>query len=201
MFDEFEAIGSEKIREVLRGGEFSDPSELEDALIEIRNAQQEIEHVKALKKRRAAHYDAQIKEMEQREVTLREAIEKCMTSAGKKTLKYPGVGNLSRRTVKGKWEIEDENALIEHCEELGIGDDAYEQVYKINKTKMNKVLDELEKNNNVPKGVTKGDDRESLTVTIEKDKDGQPAAKKESNVEPKAVFSGSKDEDYDGIDI
>ena len=199
-FDEFEAVASERIREVLNGGDFQDVSELEDALIEIRTTQEEIDHVKALKKRRAAVYDEQIKAAEAKETILREAIERCMKTSKKKTLKYPGVGSVSRRNVKGKWVIEDEDALVKHCEDLGIGDDAYEETIKINKTKMNKVLDELDKNSNLPDGVKREDDRESLTVSVEK-----PKVEEESpapTAEPKAVFgSGVAEEELDKLEI
>lgn len=197
-YNEFEAISSEKIREVLQGGDFETVAELEDALIEIRNVQQEAEHVRALKKRRTAHYDSEIKKMEERETILREAVERFMQNANKKSLKYPGVGSFSRRSVKGKWNIENEDALIAHCEKLGIGSDAYEQVYKINKSKINKILDELNENNNLPEGISKEDDRESLTVTIEKDAESPQA---EQVVAPKEKTQASQREEYDGIEI
>lgn len=201
-FDEgFEAVSSDKIKEVLEGGDFSDVSELEDALIEIRNSQEEVEHVKALKKRREEHYNAQIKKMEEKETILREAIERCMSSFDKKTLKYPGVGSVSRKTVKGKWNIKDEQALVDYCENLGIGSDAYEEVLKVNKTKMNKVLDELEKNSNVPECAEREDDKDSLAVTIERDKVKKSSPDMQSASESKAVFSGTSNEDFDGIDI
>lgn len=200
-YEEFEAVSSEKIKEVLQGGDFSDISELEDALIEIRNAQEEVEHVKALKKRREEHYNAQIKKMEERERILREAVGRCMSSVDKKTLKYPGVGSISRKTVKGKWNIKDEQALVAHCERLGIGSDAYEEVVKINKTKMNKVLDDLEKNSNVPECAEREDDKESLSVTIEREKTNKAVSVTAENAESQAVISGGSREDFDGIDI
>lgn len=197
-YDEFEAVSSERVREVLQGGDFQDTSELEDALIEIRNTQDEIEHIKALKKRRTTVYDQQVKSLEERESTLREAVGRCLISNKKKSLKYPGVGSVSRKTIKGKWDIEDETKLVEHCEDLGIGDDAYERIIKVNKTKMNKVLNDLEKNNNIPDCVKKADDKESLAVTVERTKEEEtPSSPKPAQ---KPVFSGKSD-DFDGLDI
>lgn len=199
-FDEFETVGSERIQEVLNGGDFESLSEIEDALIEIRKHQDEIELAKSLKRRRAAFYDQQIKSAEAKEEMLRAAAERCLKKFNEKTVKYPGVGSVSRRNVKGKWNIEDESSLAEHCSKLGIGDDAYEQVWKINKTKMNKVLEELDKNSNLPEGVKREEDRTSLSVSVEREKVEE--APTQSASVTKASFSSKVEPvSYDGIEI
>lgn len=203
-FEEFEPVGSERIQEVLRGGDFENLSEIEDALIEIRKHQDTIEFVKSLKRRRASFYDQQIKSAESKEEILRAAAERCLKAFGKKTLKYPGVGSVGTRNVKGKWTIEDDSVLAEHCSNLGIGDDACEQVWKINKTKMNKILDELDKNNNLPEGVERGADRTSLSVSIEREKI-EDISTKQVSVEKTSfedtVKPTTEPVSYDGIEI
>lgn len=200
-YEEFEVAGGEKLNEVMQGGDFDDFSQLEDALIEIRKIQAEAEHVKELKRRRTAIYNDHIKQLEEKESILRGAIDRCMSSSGKKSLKYPGVGSISKRKRKGTWTILDEDALVEHCRSLGVGEEAISQIVKIDKTKMNKVLDSLLQNNNIPNSVAeKSEDSESLSISVEKAEVEQT----EVAPQPKKMIkqgSDSAGEDFDSLTI
>ena len=165
---DFEVIHRSRLDEILAGdAEFEDASELEDALIALEKAKSEIEHFKNLKKRRAAFYDSAIKESDEKYESIREAIQKYMKKSNKKTLKFPGVGTASVRTLKGKWEIEDEDKMLEHLESLDMTDGLVKMERKIDKKQLNKVLEELDTNNNLGKAVKRGEGSCSLTVKFD----------------------------------
>lgn len=192
-------INKDMINEVLYNGrEFETAEEIEDALLFMQEIDSTISHVKALKERRTAAYNDEISSQNEKKEKLRESILNYMKSHNKKSSKYPGIGSVSLRNQKGKWIIEDEDALVKHCQDLGVGEDAITTQIKINKTKINKVLNELQENNNLPEGVEKTEDSVSLSVTIE---DG--ASKPQRSQVSQSVQEKEQDsmEDLDSLDI
>jgi len=188
-YDEYETLANDKIKEVLAGiSQFENTAELEDALLEIQRAEDAISHVRAIKQRRAAFYDAEIKENQQKIDTLRDAVLDCMDRRGKKSLKFPGLGNANIRNIKGKWNVADEEALVEHLKSLNMADEAgVEQTVKINKTKLNKVLNELDQNNNLGDFVEREEDKQSLTVKFESKEEEAPAKTAKTTKKVKTV--------------
>jgi len=204
-YDEYETLASDKIKEVLAGiSQFENTAELEDALLEIQRAEDAIAHVRAIKQRRAAFYDAEIKENQQKIDTLRDAVLDCMDRRGKKSLKFPGLGNANIRNIKGKWNVADEEALVEHLESLNMADEAgVEQTVKINKTKLNKVLNELDQNNNLGDFVEREEDKQSLTVKFEP-KEGEapePVAKATKKVKTVKKEAETTSNEFDKLEI
>jgi len=165
---DFEVIHRSRLDEILAGNaEFEDASELEDALIALDKAKNEIEHFKNLKKRRAAFYDSAIKESDEKHESIRTAVQEYMKKSNNKTLKFPGVGTASVRTLKGKWEIEDEDKLLEHIESLDMSEGIVKMERKLDKKQLNKVLEELDTNNNLGDAVKRGEGSSSLTVKFD----------------------------------
>jgi len=164
----FEALYRSKIDEIISGDlDFENESDIEDAMIELHKAQSELDHFKNLKKRRVSYYDEAIEKSDRRASDIRRVIQQALEKFKKKSLKFPGIGSVSSTKRKGKWNIIDEDMLLSHLEELKLTDGIVEEVRKLNKKELNKVLDQLETNNNTGDSVKREDESTSIIVKFE----------------------------------
>ena len=170
MYDEEIGVSYAKINDILNGTQtLADKYEIEGVLLAMHQMDRKIGFLKELKKRRVAAIDEQIKSEESSIEKLEEAIKDCMKKNQDKTLDFPGVGKVQVRNTKGTWIIVDKDGLKTQLEALNKFQDVSEQSWDFKKKDLNKLLDELKKNNNVPAAVKQEDDRTSLSVSFPKE--------------------------------
>ena len=140
--------------------------QIEDALMVIKSVQHEIEFLKRLKQHRVRAIEDSVNRQESRIEILKQSITKCMVSKKEKTLNFPDLAKVTLRKTKGTWEIKDDRSLAEHLKSLNKFDEVGEEVIKYNKTKLNKVLNELETFNNTSDAVGRMPEKDGLSVSF-----------------------------------
>lgn len=170
MYDEVESVYF-KIENILKGTEeLTDKFDIETVVLAMKDMNQKIEFLKELKKRRAQVIDEQVTLLENNMQILQNAIVNCLNLNKEKTLDFPGVGKVQVRNTKGTWQINDSDALKAYIEaSQRNGSDYIDYSWKFNKKEVNKLLNKLEENNNIPDYVSKEADRQSLSVSFAKD--------------------------------
>ena len=170
MYDEIESAFF-KIDNILKGtAELTDKFDIETVILALKDMNQKIDFLKELKKRRTQAIDEQISLLEGNVEILQNAIVNCLNSNKEKTLDFPGVGKVQVRNTKGTWQINDAAALKEYIEKSQRSSvDFIDYTWKFNKKEVNKLLNKLEENNNVPAYVTKEPDRQSLSLSFSKE--------------------------------
>lgn len=148
--------------------------DIDEVLMSIAAIQQDIEHFEALKKHRAKVIDEQIAVLESRVEGMREQIRDYMSSAGEKTLKFPGVGSITRKPGSMKWVVNDEEKLVNYLKgNSNIAPQTLEKVIvtkeTIVKKELNKILDDLEQHNALKTdSVSQVKSDESVAITFDK---------------------------------
>jgi len=175
MLDEDVGISFPKINGILQGTEeLTDKYEVEGVLLALQQMNRKVEFLKELKRRRVSSIDAQIQAEEASMATLEDAIKACMKRNKEKTLDFPGVGKVGVRETKGTWTIIDEEGLRRHLESLGKFNEVSEESWKFKKKDLNKLLDELQQNNNTSTFVEKEPAKTSLSVSFPKEESVAP---------------------------
>lgn len=170
MLDEEVGMSFLKLNGLLNGTEvLTDKYEIEQVLIAMQQMERKVEFLKELKRRRVALIDEQISAEQSNIGKLEESVKSCMALNKSKSLDFPGVGKAALRNTKGTWTINDEEGLKAHLESLGKFDEVAEESWRFKKKDLNKLLDELQANNNASSFVTKEPDRVSLSVSYPKE--------------------------------
>lgn len=170
MFDEaHEGNNYLKVDGIIKGTDnLDDKFDIEIVLIAIRDMNKKIDFLKELKKRRVSAIEQQVDSLQNNIEILQDAILNCMSSNNEKTLEFPDIGKVSVRKSRGSWNIVDDNGLYEFLKKNGLSDDVIENTWKFKKKELNKILDELAINNNIPDSVTKTDNTSSLAISFAK---------------------------------
>jgi len=170
MLDEEVGISFLKLNGLLNGTEvLSDKYEIEHVIAAMQQMERKVEFLKELKRRRVALIDEQIAAEQSNLDKLEESIKHCMAVNKSKSLDFPGIGKVALRNTRGTWTVNDENGLKSHLESLGKSDEVIEESWRFKKKDLNKLLDELQANNNTSAFVTKEPDRVSLSVSYPKE--------------------------------
>jgi hypothetical protein len=168
--DEATGMSYLKVEAIINGTEqLQDKYEIENVLLVLQNMTKKIEFLKELKKRRVVAIDEQIQKEESDAEKLEEAIKACMQRNKDKTLDFPGVGKVQVRSSKGAWTIVDDEGLRNHLQTLGKFDEVSETSWKFKKKDLNKLLDQLQENNNTSPFVQREQDKTSLSVSFPKE--------------------------------
>jgi len=147
--------------------------DIEELILSISGIDKTVEWYKELKKKRIEKITAEIDKLSSRKERLKEVIVATLDENNKKSLNFPGVGKVSVRNVKGKWDWdeEDNDSLISYIQKELEGDELDKIVVTkttIVRTPLKKVLDLWEKNGSLPSTVKRVDDKQSLSVTVDK---------------------------------
>jgi hypothetical protein len=108
----------------------------------IKKCRDEVEFLKKLKKSRALPIDEKIAKLESNEEKLKDFIIELMPEMfpTKNSVDFPGVGKVTRRKVKGKWSIDDDEKFKETLKKFNEFDEAVEIKEILNKTKAKKCI-------------------------------------------------------------
>lgn len=168
MFDEAEKSYL-KIEDILKGiRQLEDKFEIEDVLIAMQSYAKKQEFLKELKRKRIEAIDQQLDEIDRNISILQNAITQCMNESNEKTLDFPGIAKISVRKTKGTWNILNQDALFDFLKAHKMEHGLIESTWKFKKKELNKLLDELQTNNNVPDSVMREENKQSLSVSYDK---------------------------------
>jgi hypothetical protein len=149
--------------------------DLEKLVASISKIKEEVEFLKALKKRRAEPIDAKIEKLTNNEAIIRDIILDLMPQLfpKKKTVDFPGVGKITRRSLNGKWEVTDEMALAKEARKHGQLDELFDKKLVLKKKFLSSVIAEILKDEDEVDGVefVEPESEFALTVTLEKESD------------------------------
>lgn len=165
-------VGYDDTYEALREGEvrpLTDIHNVEAALAIVRNAKEQVDDLKVLKKKRTAAIDSRVDQLEKQIEFLSEVIISTLNNAKEKTVRFPGVGKVSKRINKGKWIINDEDGILKVLKKEKEYDNIVSTSTKVDKKELNKLLDVWEKVDKIPGSVKREDDEERLTFSFEKE--------------------------------
>jgi len=131
--DLFEDLDYENI-----SSKIEDDVDIEKLIAIIRKAQDEVEFLKKLKKRRSEPIDIKIEKLLSNEDKLRNLILDLMPKLfpKKNSVDFPGVGKVSQRKTKGKWVITDEEALTGVLKKFGLYDELVNIKETVDKKKL-----------------------------------------------------------------
>jgi len=146
-------------------------SEIEDLIVTIHGLNNRLDFLKKLKENRIEKINEDIEKYSVRKKRLQDVIIATLENINEKSLSFPGIGKVTVKHPKGKWEINNEEELIGLLKkELSKCD--FDAVVPsklfIAKKELNKILDVWEKSGKLPISVEREKKGSSLTVTIEK---------------------------------
>ena len=174
MLDFLAEDGAPAVARILMGtGGIENKLEIEDLLLHIRKMEKDIDFFKQVKAARAAVIDAKIGKVDEQIEMLRSAILLYMTQQGETKVDFPGVAKVTTRKSKSTYVVEDQSAVESHLQKLNILKDVAEQIWKFDKKELNKTLDELAANNNLPSGIKIEPSKIAIAISFSKDGDAE----------------------------
>lgn len=150
----------------MKTGGIENRFEIGDILETIQKAQKEQAFLKEYKAHRVSSIEEKISKLDENIDILREAVLQYMQSHKETKIDFPDVGAVTARKSKGTFVIEDEPSLISELEKNGVITDVASQQWKFDKKKLNKVLEEMKSNSNLPAGVRQEQDSVSLAISF-----------------------------------
>jgi hypothetical protein len=146
-------------------------SEIEDLIVAIKGLNKRLDFLKKLKENRIGKINEDIEKHSLRKERLQDVIIATLEKINEKSLSFPGVGKVIVKHPKGKWEVKNEEDLIELLKKE-LSKDDFDAVVpskpSIAKKELNKILDVWEKSGKLPTSVEREKAESSLTVTIDK---------------------------------
>lgn len=148
-----------------------DTFEIESLLIILRDLDEKESWFKQLKKKRAEAIDQQIDLIDQNREKLRNIILNSMKelTPDKKSLEFPGVGKVQRKSSKPKWIVNESEEVISFLEEAGKDKGCVVLEKKIIKKELDKVLEQYYETSMEVPGVTREEGKDALAITITPD--------------------------------
>lgn len=169
-------VGYEDVFEAIRGGSvrpLEDLHNVESALSLIRDARRQIDDFKELKKKRANAIDEKVESLKGQVEFLSNVVSETLKNSNEKTVRFPGIGKVTRRQVKGKWVIDSDDDLFTVLKKEDEFDNIVEMKPSIKKKELNKLLDTWSKIDKVPDCVKREEDSEGLTFSFEDERQNE----------------------------
>ena len=192
-------VNGKKIADVFSKGKpepLDSEFEIEDVLSAVKSMRDKIEFFEALKKERVSTIQKEIDKVKEKAEFLEDVILKTLDKVDKKTIQYPGVAKITKVLRKGKWVINDSDAVIDYLKETDQA--AYDKIVNqkdvIAKKELDAVLDMWNKTDQVPDCVEKTD-----PITILKIKFEDIRIEEDDGYEDGEVNDSSRE--YDGLDF
>lgn len=146
----------------------SNAVEIEDLVVALARTNKKLDWYKALKQKRIKDIEEETQAYEAKATWLRDLILSSMQehSPSEKTLNFPGIAKVSRRNVKGSWDISDEEAMLACLADQGMKDEVVRIKEVVDKKKAKDVLEQLHKMRITVPGVTRSEDSEGISVSF-----------------------------------
>jgi len=141
--DDFDIFGSFEEDEI--SGRIADDVDVEKIVKAIRRCTKEVDFLKKLKANRVAPIDEKIAKLTSNESKLRNFAIDLMGIhfPDRNTVDFPGVGKLTKRKVKGKWEVVDEEQFIQFLKDNKCDKDVVVNKEVLSKKEIPKVMSEI----------------------------------------------------------
>lgn len=177
--------------------------DIEELLPSILDINNEIKFLAELKKKRAKTIDDRVNFLKEIKEKLEKVIHLTLSENKTKSLNFPGLATVSRRSKKGKWVVLDEDCLISELQKLSTDEDGVlskselsdvlvSKITFTNKKTLDSVLESLCEQGKKVEFASKTDDSESLVVKEDKDRE-----ESDSDLDRE----DSSAEDYDSLEI
>ena len=143
--------------------------EIDQVLIRLRELNDQVEHLKGLKKYRVDSANVAIEDSETKIDQIRDLIHRTMVelSPGEKVLQFPSIGKVSRRKSPDSWDITDEDTLLKYLEGKGLKNDVIKVKEVLDVKSAKKLVESLSSKGETVPGVDKLAGRESISITFE----------------------------------
>ena len=144
--------------------------EVEELLLLIGDINKKVDFYKDLRRYRTEVIDAKIGTLAQKGDVLRQVILNTMQKLApdEKTVHFPAIGKVSRRTPKDAWQVDDQDKLTSFLDKKGDKSEVTRVTEAIDKRKLNALLDKYKKEGVAAPGVSIKIGVDSLTITLEK---------------------------------
>ncbi len=159
---------SEKPKSLMDTDVLENVFEIEELLSDLAKANDHIQFLQDLKKFRAEAVNIKIEEYTITTEKLRKIIQNTLAHFDEKTLEFPGVGKVGRRTTKGRWQVQDTDAVVEYFDKKGLKKEIVQTKESVDRRKLSKLIENYQAQGEKIPGVVLGKDKESLSVTFEK---------------------------------
>lgn len=146
--------------------------EIENVLLMLKSIKKKVDWFKDLKKHRADVIDVKISELEEKSERLRSVVLHTMKKLqpDHNSLNFPSIGAVTRKKPTTKWQVDDEEALVEFLDKSGYKDEVTRVKVSLDSRKLKKVLDDMsEARVDVP-GATQIVGSETISVKYEEPK-------------------------------
>lgn len=149
--------------------------DIEDGLTGLTVLEKRLDWLKRLKESRVKTITEEIKVYEAKIDWTRDLILKTMQkhAPDDKTVSFPGVGKVTRRHVKGSWNIDDETIFLAYLEKEGLKEQVIETKEVLDKKKAKELLTSMARTGTDVPGVSKKDDADSLSISIDPNETGR----------------------------
>ena len=157
--------------------------EIDQVLMRIKELNDQLDHLKGLKKYRVDSANMAIQDVEDKIEQIRGLIHRTMVelSPGEKVLQFPSIGKVARRKTPDSWCIEDEESLIAFLDSKGLKDSAVKVKEVLDIKAAKKIIEDLASQGETVPGAVKQEGSESISITFEE----TPKLAKVTTVKPK----------------
>lgn len=178
--------------------------EIEDIITLIKDVENKIDFLEKLKKKRAESINAEMEKLGAKKEKFKNIILKTLEKFGHKSLNFPGIGKVGIKNFSGKWEITDEEKLIE-CLQKDLTKNDLDVVFinkpSVAKKELNRILDEWKSSGKEMNFAKKTQDEKSVSISY--DKSGSINTDAVSEIEDEASAPEIKDlkSQYDSVEF
>lgn len=142
---------------------------VEDVLEFIRDLNEKIDFYKSLKEKRMKPIDMEIEKCQTQIDFFKDVALRSLEANNEKTLNFPGVGKVTVKKQKGKWDITDEEALKKYLKDNN-RDKCIKTIEKIDKKELSSLLSNI--NTDDITGAVYLNGKNNITISFSK-KDGK----------------------------
>jgi len=190
-----------ELGEILAGGLSPDSTlsamyEIENVLLLVKELDKKTEYYKELKKYRVQALDDKIHDISAKKDALRQITLNTMRvmAPKEKTLDFPSIGKVTRRSGSDALVVEDEEALLQYLDEQNRKSEVIKTTVVIDRRKLKSVISEYRKAGQPLPGTVLEKGKDTLSVTFDKAKD-----KAEETDEVSVELSEQLGEQLDGL--
>jgi hypothetical protein len=177
--------------------------EIEDIITLVKDVENKIDFLGKLKKKRTEVIDVEIEKLNDKKNKFKSIILKTLEKFGHKSLNFPGIGKVGVKNFSGKWEIKNEEKMIDYLQNNLVEKDlANIFTYKpsVSKKELNKLLDDfIATGKDIKDFAEKTQDEKSVSISY--DKTGTIDTNSVPEIEEKSDSTVDLKSQYDGVEF
>lgn len=146
--------------------------EIEDIITLVKDTENKIDFLEKLKKKRTESINTEMEKLSAKKEKFKDIILKTLDKFGHKSLNFPGIGKVGIKNFSGKWEIKDEEKLIECLQKELVPSELLSVIVhkpSVVKKELNRILDEWESSGkDIKDFAEKTKDEKSVSISYDK---------------------------------